>query len=160
MGDKPNHPFRGNQFTTVYHGTVSGKAGSIRQRGLQTKKAGTFYPGLSNTDSVYVSTDPESAAEYAIEAAVRYNMEGAYGTQDVKPIVLKVRIPDKAKAKLEPDEKDEMSKPGTGFKFKADIPPSWIKERATVLNNPYTFTRAGQIPELGTFERLPPKRIR
>lgn len=159
LGDLPGHEFHGNQWTgggggsqTVYHGTISGSLGSIRQRGLLTRHSGKHYAELSKTDSVYVTTDKDTAARYALEAAIRFNMEGRPGTRDVKPVVLEVQIPSRHQSDVIAD-KDEVGPAGTGFRFKANVPSSWIKRIARVTDDPYQYERHHELT-ITEFKRL------
>lgn len=139
--------------TTIYHGTISGSIQSIRARGLLRKFAGRYYPGLAKSGSIYLSSDPESAAKYAIEAALRYNMEGRPGTRDVTPVVFKVVIPSSYASKIIRDMEDNVGKPHTGYQFNDDIRPEWIKEISKVKENPYTYERTSR-PNLDKFKAL------
>lgn len=117
---------------SLFHGTISGSIQSIRARGLQAKHSGKFYGELSKTNSIYVTTDRELAAKYAVEAASRFNMEGRYGSRDVSPVVLEVVIPVSALGKMSVDEKEDQGTKGTSHKFKGDIKPQWIKRIARI----------------------------
>lgn len=136
----------------LYHGTINVSLQSIRARGLQAKHSGKFYRELSKTGNIYVTTDKELAAKYAVEAASRYNMNGRYGTRDVTPVVLEVHVPNSATGKLSVDEKEDVGRQGTGIKFKGDIPPAWIKGVARVSVPAETYDSPPQIPVVGQFK--------
>ena len=123
---------KGQWTGTLYHGTISDGVKSIRAHGLLAKHSGKFYAELSKTGHVYVTSDKELAIHYAIEAASRFSIEGAYGTPDAVPVVLEVHIPKSAHSKLSIDEKEDIARKGTGVKFRGDIKPAWIKGIARV----------------------------
>lgn len=62
MGEKPGHPFRGNQWTATkkdlvaYHGTSGDSVESILEHGLRP---------YEETEPVFVSLDKKEAGKYA-----------------------------------------------------------------------------------------------
>lgn len=95
LGDKPGHPFRGNQ----YHGTSSDALDSIFKEGLKppadtsdrTFDEEDFYKGFRGK-GVFVSSDNGMAVEYAVNAL----NSASHGA---KPVVLKISVPKGTKMK-------------------------------------------------------------
>lgn len=117
-GEGPGHPFRGNQYTQLYHGTTINNVGDILKQGLDPDASmgnyGEEYYEGERGKSVYGCRSVRSALEWAGANAI------TDPKKEYRVAVFRVAVP---KGKLKPDE--EGSK--FDYRVRGRVPPKWIQ---------------------------------
>lgn len=107
-----------------YHGTAEQYLSSIKRDGIVVRENKNWSGGLYEGDrgeAIYLTSDLVDAKSYALSAA-KMVKEPPF---DVRPIVLRIEIPEEERAKLSKDivAGHELK---DAFKFPKEIRPEWI----------------------------------
>jgi hypothetical protein len=132
MGDFDGHPFRGNQYTDVYHGTIESNLPGILESGLSGENVGKVWHASnrkSEKNPVYVTSTESDARKWANATAYR-KMSNAPGWRPGKgklenTVVIKIRVPT---ASLKSDKLGNKDAMGTAVRslVEGSIPREWI----------------------------------